>query len=187
MAADAEMVSADAHKDASTADATASEPAASVQADIQHNLTLLRSAVSILEPRLTTKVLRTLGSIRKRLDAAALKDAIEAAFPTSESPACEHSFRRLMNPSVYRRQAAWCAPRIHQRGCKGQYGGRQQARCGGKEHLVSYRPDLESRCHSQWYAARNANAQQSRAYPARGRYLSHLVGHCILARCKPDR
>lgn len=84
MAADAEMVSADTHKDASKTETTASEPAASVQADIQHNLTLLRSAVSILEPRLTTKVLRTLGSIRKRLDAGALKEAIEAAFPSSE-------------------------------------------------------------------------------------------------------
>lgn len=58
----------------------------SVQADIEHNLSLLRSAVTILEPRLTTKVLRTLQSIRKRLDDGVLVEAIEKAFPAGACP-----------------------------------------------------------------------------------------------------
>lgn len=85
MAADTEMVSSDAPKTDATKDKATEAAPPSVQADIQHNLTLVRSAVSILEPRLVTKVLRTLGSIRKRLDAAALKEVIEAAFPPSKS------------------------------------------------------------------------------------------------------
>lgn len=86
MAADAEMLSAEGHADDSHTKASQSKSAdaSSVQADIQHNLTLLRSAVSILEPRLTTKVLRTLGSIRKRLTATVLRDVIEAAYPPSK-------------------------------------------------------------------------------------------------------
>ncbi|CAD6587891.1 MAG: 26S proteasome non-ATPase regulatory subunit [Cyphobasidiales sp. Tagirdzhanova-0007] len=56
-------------------------PPASVQSDIAQNLGLLRSAASILEPRLTLKVLRTTNSIRKRLDAKVLKEVIETTFP----------------------------------------------------------------------------------------------------------
>lgn len=86
---DAEMASAQDAKDNSKAQSseatTTTATATTVQGDIQHNLTLLRSAVSILEPRLTTKVLRTLGSIRKRLNGAALREVIEAAFPPGES------------------------------------------------------------------------------------------------------
>lgn len=52
-----------------------------VQTDVAHNLTLLRSAVSLLEPRLTTKVIRTTASVRARLDASSLRDIVDTAFP----------------------------------------------------------------------------------------------------------
>jgi 26S proteasome regulatory subunit N3 len=89
MAADAEMSSAADDKKGDKPAVSAPEKQEvkvnTVQADIQHNLTLLKSAVSILEPRLTAKVLRTLNSIRKRLNGAALKEVIEATYPASES------------------------------------------------------------------------------------------------------
>lgn len=93
MAADTEMVSSEASKVDVAKDKPAEPVPTTVQADIQHNLTLVRSAVSILEPRLVTKVLRTLGSIRKRLDVAALKEVIEAAFPPSELLPCRCNSR----------------------------------------------------------------------------------------------
>lgn len=107
MAADAEMTPAEGHTQDSKAPASQGNTgeAVSVQADIQHNLTLIRSAVSILEPRLTTKVLRTLGSIRKRLTATALKDVIESAFPASKSnranPFITLRARRLIDIVAY--------------------------------------------------------------------------------------
>lgn len=83
MAEDTPMAPAPAASAAAPATSSASSPSSSVTADIAHNLATLRSAVAILEPRLTTRVLRTLTSIRKRLvgQPSALRESIEAAFP----------------------------------------------------------------------------------------------------------
>lgn len=96
-----EPVASDASKSNTTT--TAAEPPKphTLQEDIQHNLSLIHSAVTILEPRLTTKVLRTTGAIRKRLaegDAGrtALVEIIEANFPDGESS--EQPFPR---PPIY--------------------------------------------------------------------------------------
>jgi len=83
-------------KDAAPTDVSKDAQAAAVppkphtlQEDIQHNLSLIHSAVSILEPRLTTKVLRTTGAIRKRLlesddGKAALTEVIQSNFPEGD-------------------------------------------------------------------------------------------------------
>ena len=47
------------------------------------NLPLIDRAVSTLEPRYTLRVLRTLTALRKRLNAKALFEAIEAIYPAS--------------------------------------------------------------------------------------------------------
>lgn len=85
MGEDTAMAPAVASAVAVAIDSKPSTPSSSsVQADIAHNLGTLRSAVAILEPRLTTRVLRTLTSIRKRLTGAALREAVEAGFPAGE-------------------------------------------------------------------------------------------------------
>lgn len=54
-----------------------------VQAEIKSNAVLIDRAVSTLEPRYTLRVLRTLTALRKRLNAKALFEAIEAIYPAS--------------------------------------------------------------------------------------------------------
>jgi 26S proteasome regulatory subunit N3 len=55
----------------------------SVQAEIKSNAILIDRAVSTLEPRYTLRVLRTLAALRKRLNAKALAEAVEAIYPAS--------------------------------------------------------------------------------------------------------
>lgn len=49
--------------------------------EILNNITLIGRAVATVEPRFTTRVLRTLNHLRKKLTKPALKDALERAFP----------------------------------------------------------------------------------------------------------
>jgi 26S proteasome regulatory subunit N3 len=49
-------------------------------ADIKSNILLIERAVSTLEPRFTHRVLRTLTSLRKRIDDKVLRDAIEELY-----------------------------------------------------------------------------------------------------------
>jgi 26S proteasome regulatory subunit N3 len=50
-------------------------------AEIKSNLVLIERAVASLEPRFTHRVLRTLTSLRKRIDETVLRDAIEVVYP----------------------------------------------------------------------------------------------------------
>lgn len=52
-----------------------------VSTEILSNIALIGRAVATIEPRLTTRVLRTLTTLRKKLTRKALKDAIDRAFP----------------------------------------------------------------------------------------------------------
>ena len=65
----------------------------SVQAEIKGNAILIDRAVSTLEPRYTLRVLRTLAALRKRLNAKALTEAIEAIYPTSTYVETSSAFR----------------------------------------------------------------------------------------------
>lgn len=49
--------------------------------EILANIALIGRAVSTIEPRFTTRVLRTLTALRKKLTRPALKDALTRAFP----------------------------------------------------------------------------------------------------------
>jgi 26S proteasome regulatory subunit N3 len=53
-------------------------------AEIKSNLALIERAVSTLEPRFTHRVLRTLTALRKRIDAAVLRTAIEEVYVKGE-------------------------------------------------------------------------------------------------------
>lgn len=55
-------------------------------ADIKDSVALLESSVSLLEPRLCTRVLRALPSIRSRLDGPALAALLKQYYPQGESP-----------------------------------------------------------------------------------------------------
>jgi 26S proteasome regulatory subunit N3 len=50
-------------------------------AEIKANATLIERAVSTLEPRFTLRVLRSLASLRKRLDNKVLRDAVTEIYP----------------------------------------------------------------------------------------------------------
>jgi 26S proteasome regulatory subunit N3 len=50
-------------------------------AEILANLALVDRAVSTLEPRYTHRVLRSLTSLRKKLDGKVLRDSIQQAYP----------------------------------------------------------------------------------------------------------
>lgn len=49
--------------------------------EIKANVALIDRAVSTLEPRFTHRVLRTLTSLRKRLDDKVLRDAVTEIYP----------------------------------------------------------------------------------------------------------
>lgn len=53
-------------------------------AEIKSNIALIDRAVSTLEPRFTHRVLRTLTSLRKRIDDKVLRDSIEDLYPKGE-------------------------------------------------------------------------------------------------------
>jgi hypothetical protein len=65
------------------------KPPPSPVADIKSNIALIERAVSTLEPRFTHRVLRTLTSLRKRIDDKVLRDAIEELYPKGELFAVE--------------------------------------------------------------------------------------------------
>lgn len=50
-------------------------------AEIKANVALIDRAVATLEPRFTHRVLRTLTSLRKRLDDKVLRDAVTELYP----------------------------------------------------------------------------------------------------------
>ncbi|KAF8155645.1 PCI domain-containing protein [Crassisporium funariophilum] len=54
------------------------EPRPTPVAEIKNNVALIQRAVSTLEPRFTHRVLRTLTALRKRIDDAVLRNAIES-------------------------------------------------------------------------------------------------------------
>ncbi|KAL1741929.1 PCI domain-containing protein [Schizophyllum fasciatum] len=60
-------------------------PPPTPQQEIKANVALIERAVSMMEPRFTHRVLRTLTALRKRIDDAVLRDAIQDAYP-AESP-----------------------------------------------------------------------------------------------------
>lgn len=50
-------------------------------AEIKSNVALIDKGVSTLEPRFTHRVLRSLTALRKRTDAAVLRNAVEEIYP----------------------------------------------------------------------------------------------------------
>ena len=54
-------------------------------AEIKANVAFIERGVSTLEPRFTHRVLRTLTSLRKKLNWKVLRDAIEGVYPAGES------------------------------------------------------------------------------------------------------
>jgi hypothetical protein len=58
-------------------------PPLSPVSEIKSNVTLIERAVSTLEPRFTIRVLRSLTSLRKRLDDKALCDAVSEVYTQS--------------------------------------------------------------------------------------------------------
>ena len=54
------------------------------QTDLKQNFALLERAVATIESRFITRVLRTIASIRKRLNANVLSQAIQLAFPRGQ-------------------------------------------------------------------------------------------------------
>ena len=91
--------------------------------EIKTNIALIERAVSTLEPRFTHRVLRSLTSLRKRLDDKIMRSAIEETYTNgTRMPAC----RYLPYPDMHRselarpRGVACMDPR---RACRGAYYG----------------------------------------------------------------
>ncbi|KAI9458576.1 PCI domain-containing protein [Lactarius psammicola] len=78
--ADVEMKDAKNKGDAADETTTPSPPASPVS-EIKSNVTLIERAVSTLEPWFTIRVLRSLTTLRKRLDDKALSDAVLEVYP----------------------------------------------------------------------------------------------------------
>lgn len=70
-----------ASKDSKTDAKIPAAPPPTPVAEIKSNAALIERAVSTLEPRFTHRVLRSLTTLRKRLDAAVLKEAVTALYP----------------------------------------------------------------------------------------------------------
>lgn len=60
------------------------------QLEILQNIALIGRAVSAIESRFTIRVLRTLMTLRKKLDKKVLRSTLEKAFP----PGCEYIYPR---------------------------------------------------------------------------------------------
>ena len=73
------------------------KPPQSPVAEIKSNIALIERAVTTLEPRFTHRVLRTLTSLRKRIDDKVLRDAIEEVYTKGELFAFENRWRRLIH------------------------------------------------------------------------------------------
>jgi 26S proteasome regulatory subunit N3 len=78
--ADVEMKDAKTKGDATDETATPSPPPSPVS-EIKSNVALIEKAVSTLEPWYTTRVMRSLTALRKRLDDKALSDALSEVYP----------------------------------------------------------------------------------------------------------
>ncbi|KAJ3045396.1 26S proteasome non-ATPase regulatory subunit [Rhizophlyctis rosea] len=88
---DVEMVQAEPEK---TEEEKAAESAALLLADIKQNIGLIEKGVAALEARYTTRALRATASIRRKLNADILAQAIEAHFPKGSS--CDHSSKSTL-------------------------------------------------------------------------------------------
>ena len=94
--ADVEMKPTDESKKEEKTDSKKSEDAKeepkkqppSVPEEIKTNIALIERAVSTFEPRFTLRVLRTLASLRKRLNDKVLIEAIELVYPPSMYGLC---------------------------------------------------------------------------------------------------
>lgn len=60
-------------------------PPATPSTEIKNNAVLIERAVSTLEPRFTHRVLKSLTTLRKRLNGVYLKEAITALYPAGTS------------------------------------------------------------------------------------------------------
>jgi len=82
--ADVEMKPADATQDKSEDKKDAKEPSPppTPAAEIKSNVALIEKAVWSLEPRFTHRVLRSFTALRKKLDDAVLREAIQEVYPT---------------------------------------------------------------------------------------------------------
>jgi 26S proteasome regulatory subunit N3 len=60
-------------------------PPLTAAAEIKANISFIERAVTTLEPRFTHRVLRTLTALKKRLDDAALREAIVEVYPRGGS------------------------------------------------------------------------------------------------------
>lgn len=83
---DMKMKDQDTKKDDATTTESETKPTLppSPVSEIKTNVVLIERAVSTLEPRFTHRVLRTLTSLRKRLNWKVLKDAIEGVYPAGK-------------------------------------------------------------------------------------------------------
>lgn len=72
-------------------------------AEIKANILLIERGVSSLEPRFTHRVLRTLTSLRKRIDDTVLRHAIEEAYPKGMD-----SYSRFVQRTLTRRRRFDC-------------------------------------------------------------------------------
>ena len=82
-------------------------------AEIKSNVTLIERAVSTLEPRFTLRVLRTLTTLRKKLDDKVLRDAIESIFPSGQFTLISRCLYLTVGPldSLARKQLlSWLPP-----------------------------------------------------------------------------
>ncbi|CAK9786175.1 putative 26S proteasome regulatory subunit [Cutaneotrichosporon oleaginosum] len=79
-------------------------PVLTVEDEILNNIALIGRTVATAEPRYTTRVLRTLTHLRKKLTKPALKDALERAFPkqskTGQQLLASSVFKTLPDPPV---------------------------------------------------------------------------------------
>lgn len=84
--ADIETKPADATRDKPEDKKDAKElvPPPTPAAEIKANIALIEKAVWSLEPRFTHRVLRSFTALRKKLDDAVLREAIQDAYPTGE-------------------------------------------------------------------------------------------------------
>jgi 26S proteasome regulatory subunit N3 len=62
------------------------EPPPTPVQEIKTNVALIERAVSTLEPRFTHRVLRSLTSLRKKLDDLILRDAVQENYPKGRHP-----------------------------------------------------------------------------------------------------
>ena len=93
--ADVEMKPADSAQDKSEDKKGAKEPTPppTPAAEIKSNIALIEKAVWSLEPRFTHRVLRSFSGLRKKLDDAVLREAIQEVYPTGNRCwSCHHSW-----------------------------------------------------------------------------------------------